>query len=46
MERIERMNYRECYEVLLEEHRQVFAAQDEMQLESMMQMIMKLRGFL
>ena len=41
MERIEKMNYRERYEVLLEEHRQVFAAQDEMQLESMMQMIMK-----
>ncbi|SDF67724.1 SIS domain-containing protein [Sporomusa acidovorans] len=33
------MTYRELYEVLLSEHRQVFAAQDEMQLESMMKMI-------
>ncbi|MCE5285577.1 MAG: SIS domain-containing protein [Pelosinus sp.] len=35
------MSYRELYEVLLEEHRQVFAAQDELQLASMMQLIMK-----
>lgn len=35
------MTYLELYELLLEEHRQVFAAQDEMELEDMMQMIMK-----
>lgn len=41
MERIGKMTYQELYEVLLDEHRQVFAAQDEMQLESMMKMIGK-----
>lgn len=41
MERIKKITYRELYEVLLEEHRQVFALQDEMQLESMMEMIIK-----
>ena len=34
------MTYQELYEVLLEEHRQVFAAQDQAQLEQMMQLIM------
>lgn len=33
------MTYQELYERLLEEHRQVFAAQDEQQLASMMQAI-------
>ena len=35
------MNYGELYEALLDEHRQVFAAQDEVQLESMMEIIIQ-----
>ena len=41
MERIEKIDYRGLYEALLDEHRQVFAAQDEMQLESIINIIMK-----
>ena len=43
MEGVKIMRYRELYETLLQEHQQVFEAQDEAELEAFMQEVMAAR---
>ena len=43
MEGVKIMRYRELYETLLQEHQQVFEAQDEAELEAFLQEVMAAR---